>query len=260
MTDDGQGDWRHWASSTLAKDVPPAYPGGPSHKAGALVLLSTLTTEPDGRLIGFPMPSPTALALSLAISAAKEGNEIRSELTTVQVVSPDGWTRQVPPSEASKLYDYFERCMMTMTFSFNALEIFCNQTIADEIKGTYARTTHRGVVDMTPDKVQRELSTEEKLTAVLPTILGTANPKDDALVWRDFLRLKRARDATIHMKASDAYIRGGKVDERTLFHEFFAMKSLVSFPIFAVGMIRFFRPNLKERRWLREAIEMLGLA
>jgi len=40
MPDDDIGDWRIEAAATLAKDVPAAYPGGPSHKAGAHVYLS----------------------------------------------------------------------------------------------------------------------------------------------------------------------------------------------------------------------------
>ena len=40
---DGLGDWRIALATRLVKDVPAAYPGGPSHKAGAPVYVSSLT-------------------------------------------------------------------------------------------------------------------------------------------------------------------------------------------------------------------------
>lgn len=258
MNDDGLGDWRHRAVTTLAEDVPPAYPGGPSHKAGTPVFLIAVTRDDRGELIGFTMPSPTALALSISIQAAKKADILKGEVTFQKETSPHGAARGVPSEQATRLYDFFEQCMITVTFSFNALEVFCNQTVADELKGTYMRSTRRRQQELTPDKVQRELSTEEKLATVLPAILGTDTPQD-APVWSDFRRLKRARDSTIHMKASDAYARG-EIDKQSLFHEFFSMRSLMGFPIFAVEVIGFFnKPDQEEPRWLRLARELAGI-
>ena len=72
--DDGLGDWRHWAVTTLAEDMPAAYPGGPSHKAGAPLYLSMDARNPKGERVGFTMPSPTALALSISIQSAKRAD------------------------------------------------------------------------------------------------------------------------------------------------------------------------------------------
>lgn len=258
MNDDGLGDWRHWAVATLAKDMPPAYPGGPSHKTGARVFLTTVAREARGELVGFTMPSPTALALSISIQAAKKADILRGEITFQKQTSPYGAARGVPADQATRLYDFFEQCMITVTFSFNALEVFCNQTVADELKETYTRSSRRGQQELTAERVQRELSTEEKLANALPTILGTDSPRDEP-VWSDFRRLKRARDSTIHMKASDAYARG-EIDKESLFAEFFSMNSLMGFPIFAIEVIRFFnKPDQEERRWLRHARELAGI-
>lgn len=43
-SEDGFGDWRIAAASRLDRDLPEAFPGGPSHKAGAAVYLSALVT------------------------------------------------------------------------------------------------------------------------------------------------------------------------------------------------------------------------
>lgn len=258
MNDDGLGDSRHWAATALAKDMPAAYPGGPSHKAGTPLFLSTLTRTVRGELIGFTMPSPTALGLSISIQASKKADILKGEITFQRQISPHGDSRGVPSEQATRLYDFFEQCMITVAFSFNALEVFCNQTVADELKGTYSRSAGRGQKKLTAERVQRELSTEEKLATVLPMILGTDTPRD-ALVWADFKRLKRARDSTIHMKAEDAYKRG-EIERQSLFHEFFSMDSLMGYPIFAVEVIRFFnKADQEERRWLTYARELAGI-
>src|SRR5688500_6653453 len=60
-------DWRIRLVSHLAKDVPGTAAGAPAHKAGALILGSTLGRDAKGRIVGFATPSAIALALDLAI-------------------------------------------------------------------------------------------------------------------------------------------------------------------------------------------------
>ena len=52
------GDWRIAAVTTLAQDVPAAFPGGPAHKAGAPVYLSSFTKHPKHNVIGFVLVQP----------------------------------------------------------------------------------------------------------------------------------------------------------------------------------------------------------
>ena len=72
MKDDGFGDWRIQAVTTLAQDVPAAYPGGPSHKAGAPVYLVSAAKNDEHNSIGFVTPNHPALALNIALGASKK--------------------------------------------------------------------------------------------------------------------------------------------------------------------------------------------
>lgn len=259
--DDGLGDWRHRVAVRLTKDVPAAFPGGPSHKAGAAVHTSTMTRAKNGQFVGFTLPSQTALALSIAIQAAKKADILKEELTYQDLTTPLGSAIGVSGERAASVYDFFEQCMIAVTFSFNALELFCNQTIADKLEGTYSRTSGKKSKSFTKDEAQRRLSTDEKLSAVLPSILAVETPRETS-AWSEFRRLKRARDRTVHMKPSEAYplFDRPSVDNQSVFSEFFSMSSLLGYPIFAIEVITYFnKPGEDERRWLRHARELAGV-
>lgn len=71
------GDWRIRAVTTLTKDVPAAFPGGPSHRAGSPVYLVTENTDGSGKPVSFTTPSPVALALAIAHEAASQAHRLR---------------------------------------------------------------------------------------------------------------------------------------------------------------------------------------
>lgn len=128
--DDGLGDWRIYAATRLAKDVPAAFPGGPSHKAGAPVYQTHLVKSKEGKYIGFLMPSTTAMALNIAVSASRRAKELRGKLEYKDVLTPHGAGKSVKDETTSILFDFFEQCMISVTFSFQALEVFSNYTNA----------------------------------------------------------------------------------------------------------------------------------
>ena len=114
----------------LTQDVAPAYPGGPAHKAGALVVQSTPGKGAKGQPMGFATPSAVGLALSLAIRASEEAAGLRAALNRTRSVSPFGESASVTMESIPDLYDFFERCMTSVTFSFQALEGYCNEVIS----------------------------------------------------------------------------------------------------------------------------------
>jgi hypothetical protein len=257
MEADGLGDWRQWAVSTLAKDLPAAYPGGPSHKAGAIISMSAATRDQLGRPLSFLMPSPTALALSTSIRTAKHADDLRHSLPFITIPGVDGQMRTVAFGQTGIVYDFLEACMTSVTSAFNAVEIFANQTIATELRNQhYVRNVKRGVQEFDSVRAQRELSIEEKLTSVLPQILSIASPEAEP-VWKDFRILKRVRESTLHMKSHEAFPSG--IDGPMLFHEFFKSRHIKSFPIFAVTIIDFYPQSPSEPRWLTGAKRLLGL-
>src|SRR5215212_8494768 len=123
-------DWRIRIVTHLTQDVAPAYPGGPSHKAGALVVQSTPGKDAKGQAMGFATPSAVGLALSLAIRASEEAAGLRTALNRTRSVSPFGESASVTMESIPDLYDFFERCMTSVTFSFQALEGYCNEVIS----------------------------------------------------------------------------------------------------------------------------------
>lgn len=73
---DGLGDWRIAAVARLAQDLPAAFPGGPSHKAGAPVYQTELVPTSKGEPLGFLTPSATAMALSIALGASRSAKRL----------------------------------------------------------------------------------------------------------------------------------------------------------------------------------------
>jgi len=246
LSDDGLGDWRIQAVTTLAQNVPAAYPGGPAHKAGSPLCLVSVTRDQGGALTSFVTPSPTALALSVAANAASQALQLRRTFALRDTVTP--WGRGQAIASVAVLYDYFELCMICVAFSFHALEAFCNQTIAGALTGTYRLNRGRDSRDVDSEELQRAASTEEKLATVLPAILKIGSPKGKR-VWEQFKKIKDVRDATIHLKAHDAYKR--TIDEESLFHRFLHAE-VAKFPEYAIDMIGYFQPPGMEARWFKQ--------
>lgn len=78
--DDNLGDWRISAVTTLTEDVPAAYPGGPSHKAGAGIYQVCLVETEENEHVGFTLPSATAMAFNIALEAAKNASQLKSAI------------------------------------------------------------------------------------------------------------------------------------------------------------------------------------
>lgn len=242
--DDGLGDWRIAAASRLAKDVPAAYPGGPSHKVGTAVYLSCLVQTEEGENIGFTLPSSTAMALNIAVKAGRAATALKKEIKFKSVVTPNGPGRSVSSQSTPVLYDFFEQCMVAVTFSYQALEVFCNHTIAREQKtGMDIKRGNKRHL-LIPREIERQLSTEDKLSQVLPRIKGVPTPKGKK-PWEAYRKLKDARDATIHLKSADQRV----VDRESLFFVFLS-RNPESFASASLEMIKYFTGR-EDHRWMR---------
>lgn len=242
-------DVRFHAIGRVKTDIPSAYPGGPSHKAGAIIYPSMLTRDSKGKLIGFLRPSPVALSLNIAIKNSKKAIKLRQTIAFQDVVTPHGSGKGVATENSPHLFDYFECCMVAVAFSFQALEVFCNDIIARNVKGTYTLQRKNEMIEVSVDDLQRMPSTEEKLATILPDILNIDSPKSET-VWHHFKELKRIRDTTIHLKSHDAYKKD--IDEESLFHEFFRTEA-DKFPRFTLEMIEFFVGVKEAGPWLESA-------
>ena len=129
MTDD-LGDWRIEAVTRIAQDVPPAFPGGPSFKTGDRLYLTTLTRTSKNELIGFTTPNASSLAMNVAFSAAKLAVELKAQFSYKSGPSPFGTSSSVASDQNDLLFSFFESSLVAVTFSFQALEAFCNYSIS----------------------------------------------------------------------------------------------------------------------------------
>lgn len=249
------GDWRLGAATRLAKDLPASFPGGPSHVAGTPVRTAIVTSD-----ISFHAPSATALALNIAMKASLQGEAMRPELQSEPSIGPTGFTQSVADKDAAQLFDFFEQCLVTVVFSFQALESFCNYTIGREVKGTLNIKVQRTHKLLTGPEIER-LSTDDKLGQVLPILLKVQTPKGRKQ-WQDYDRLKTFRDLSVHFKALAQYphAKGVPMEEadNALFVRFYH-EPPAFFPCAAIAMLDYLLASQSPPpRWMHEPLAFLN--
>ncbi len=247
MADDRLGDWRIDAVATLSQDVSAAFPGGPSFKVGDRLYLTTLTKTSKGELIGFTAPNVPALALNIASNAAARAAQRRSRFSYREGPSPWGTSKTIAPGNDDALFAFFEDCMVSATFSFMALEAFCNYSISRTWRKPVDVKRKKVLESLHHEDAERALSTEEKLKSVLPKIYDLPTPAGKS-IWERFVRLLRARDACVHIKYQDQYPMS-KIDQESLFFQFLDEDPL-EFPKTAVALIEYFFSKQEKPRWL----------
>lgn len=247
MPNDEFGDWRIEVALTLGQDIPPAYPGGPSHKAGAPVYLSRLVKSKHFGMLGFVSPHPVALALNIALNALQQSIATLSKLQIQGSVTPFGDGKMIPYKLLPQFFEFLESCMITVTFSFQSIETFSNYII-EQNKDKKIEIKKKGELSIfTYEEAIRRLSTEEKISKVLPCLLRTASPAGNK-IWAHFLQLKEARDSTIHWKESEG---DNQVEVDSLYHHFLNT-NLSTHILTAYEVINYFTPESEQPRWWRE--------
>lgn len=254
MPGEARSDWRLLFETTLAADVPAAYPGGPEHKAGARVVVTTVGPCRRAAPLGFVTPSTSALALSAAIRAAETADELRRSLRYTPTISPSGPVESVTDETISHLYDFFEHAYVAIVFSYQAVEAFSNEEI-QRVVTTPQRLVLRGTwEELDADACERRLSTEQKISVLLPGLLGIARPTKTKW-WPDFNGLGRLRDATIHLKARHAYPRADP-PEASFFHELLAVDSVGTYPKIGISAIEHLHEGRDRPAWLEAARDL----
>jgi hypothetical protein len=245
---DGLGDWRLQAATRLTGDVPAAFPGGPSHKAGTPVHLVTMAASPQHERLGFQTPSAAALALSSGFRSADRATELWPQITYTEVITPDGPGSSVHLDHAPLLFDYFEACVASANSSFQAIEAFANETIARLLKGTIPFDRRDGSKTLNAEEIERKVSTSEKIATVLPKILDGPSIKGRH-EWQLFIDLKDVRDASTHFKSGDQYPLSGKVGKDSLYY-ILMNSDPHKFPLTALRVIWRLLATYEKPRWL----------
>ena len=242
-------DWRLEAVAELAEALPPAYHGGPSFEKGSKVCMSFTIQTTNGEQIGFAAPNAVAMTLNLAINAAQSASAARCDLQFRNAPSPDGVCKVVPLEGSAAAFSMFEQSLSSITFSFLALEAFCNYEISRNWKQPVTvKGRKRRVETMSHTDAERTLSTEVKIREVMPKIFGVSTPAGK-LIWERFLRLKKARDDSVHFKYADQYPVGPKAETEGLFFQVLDNDPHV-FPEIAKDVIEYFYQNQSRPQWL----------
>ena len=215
-TEEQLGDWRTAAVTWLTEDVPATAGGAPSHKAGSVVTQAASVKMDNGAVLGFTLPSASAMALDIAAQSALSAIKSLRSFAWHDVLTPDGPGFSIANKDTPELFDFFQQCMVVSAFSFQALEVFCNQSIGRSVKEPIVVKRRGKRVSLTAEELERQLSTNEKLSQVLPGVFDIPTPKGKK-AWEPFKELQESRDSAIHLKSNHQYA----VDENTLYYQFF---------------------------------------
>lgn len=264
---DGLGDWRIHAITRLEKDLPDRGPGRRAKPAGSVVSVVREMQSRKGVRFSYEDFSSTALALSIAIAADQRAAELREHVTPEKFETETGPYHTIPDNKLSRFYDFIEQSMIAVLFSYQALEAFSNLTIQDELGDTGTYTVMRTIAKVkqkiawTAPDVERKCSTEEKITEIVPKLLGMSFNKGNT-VGQSFTKLKIIRDDVTHLKYHDqrgaamAYYGG---DSSSVFFRM-VNGDYLEIPRTAVTVLDFFTKPIGTPRWLRYPQSVYGIS
>jgi hypothetical protein len=234
-------DWRIAVATEVAEDT--RLPSGHLAKKGDLVLVVTMTRDDTHAIVTFPTPGPAALAIDVSIHAAKQAATCRKAVEWR--VLPEG-QKYLEDGKLPVLFDYFEQSMIAVTFAYQALEAFSNVIIANSPTKEHELERRDGIKTVSSEELERLVSTEEKLSTVLPRLCSVSSPKGKA-IWADFKKLKAMRDSTVHLKSYDQY-RRGDIDRASLYHRFLNADAREA-PRLSIQIMQYFS-NANGQGWL----------
>jgi hypothetical protein len=245
-------DWRIYFAAKVGEITGPNKMGA---EPGDLVIHLSPTRTPSEGAVMVPVPSPYRLALNIGIRAAHAARAAKKKLAYLP--RSGGEKERVFDLKAlPALFDYFEEAMIAATFSYQAIETYANARISEDVgDGAVITLRRKGQAkDFDAVSLQREVSTDEKVATVLPRITGLALAKSSKL-WQEFVSLGRVRDATVHLKSKDHFLRGGDVDRETLFYQLLNHVP-TRYPTTALSVMRHFNKG-QENAWLAHARKLL---
>jgi hypothetical protein len=208
---------------------------------GTGVVMIATTEAVDSQVVGFGLPSAPALYLSLASEALARRRE--ADRQNLFVDHPQG----IWPDNHSPLFDFFQAFTAEAVFSYSAIEAFANESIAKEFEYTMVR---KGIsTKLVGVQIERELTLEEKLKKVLPSVRGDKGPSGTRL-WERYLTLKRTRDRIVHLKTIDR--RASGPEDQSIWGHMLRSRTF-NFPRLAYEVIGSYAALVDSRRWYREA-------
>jgi hypothetical protein len=262
--EDGLGDWRFHAVTRIVKPLPDEGPGKPATEAGAAIHVIRAMQGRDGTEFSFTDFSSVALSLNVAISAEARAQQLRASIEPVEIHARAGMYRSIAPENTSAFFDFIEQCMIAATFSYQALEAYCNFVIQDKLTATFPIEREfngqKQIVQWRAEEIERKCSTELKLAEIVPKLLGMGSPKGKA-VWASFKKLQRVRNDIIHLKYADqrgAAMYPNHVDSNSVFFRL-VNGEIADLPRTAVEILNYFTKHPGTPRWLLYPLSVYGI-
>lgn len=170
------------------------------------------------------LPNEISLALNISNKAKSRSIELIRDLDKKSRDS----NGKIIDSKVEIAYDYLEEIQKSVVFGYKAIEAFCNATIPDDF--VYEKTNNKGVVEKyQKEQIERWVNTTEKVSVILPKILGFGEPKNEKY-WSDFKNLERLRNEIIHSKSSNSI---------EILHELFS-ENIYQYLVSAFNLLEYF--------------------
>ncbi len=204
------------------------------------------------------------LYLNVGMDAATKALESFAAIDFHETKTATGIDRDVKHTSHGHFLSFLQQSLVAITFSFQAIEAFANAVIGDELAGgQFFDGSKRGKpATFTASGVQRDYSTERKLTEALPQLTGENPIKKDFQLWRDFKELLDLRNEAIHLKwerQQRALQPGVLLDDHTLWH-LIVNTEIVKHPKTAAHVIHHFSRKLEPvPPWLWHIIDEFGI-
>jgi hypothetical protein len=168
------------------------------HKAGTMLGVVMPVRMANGQVISFPAPRFVAFDLVEAKRHLDRGLRLRAKSLSHLRELDDG---AMTITDTQAVLDCFAELVEAVLLSYAALEALVNEMIEsldDSVK--ISRTNAKGIeVELSKTDMVRRMSTAEKLDTAIPLITGEPSIKG-TIFWERFVRLRRIRDALIHIK------------------------------------------------------------
>ena len=221
--DDGLGDWRFRTIEKVS-----------TSKGLRVLSLFGELQAPTGERFSFTDFMATALYLNVAMTANTHANALRKMLKPQEFLAPAGPYTTITDEHLGTLFDFIEQSVIAATFSFQALEAYCNFVIHFELgdTGTHIfKTKGKPKALMGAEEIQQYGATMDKLKTIVPQLLKVKPPTKE-LFWPKLCDMKDARDALTHLKYRDqmgaADLAAAARDSRTRADPDFVFYKLVS--------------------------------
>jgi len=200
-----KGDWRLQTTTHLAEDWVSPWTGATSPKGTRITVVSIIQLTKKKRLT-VPIPNATASMLNASVNAYEKARTLRMNSGIDKSLKDD-----VAFKSEQDALDYIERMIEAIVLAFSAIEAFANESIPNDFIFTRHKRSEVILEAANKQTIERDLSTDEKLSQVLPKVLDCQSPKSSQC-WESYKQLKKVRDRIIHMKTEDRKSSGPDLD------------------------------------------------